>query len=353
MPYERASLVTSLTVAALVGSGLACSRAAEPPTEFGRVPFQRDYAAGLAKAKADRKPLFVLFDEVPGCETCREFGRGPLSHPLVVAAAESEFVPVAVANNLPGADADVLRRFREPAWNNPVVRFLSTGEQDLIARKDGEYTAAFVLTRMAAALKADGKTVPAYLQLAVAEYAPAQRATAVFAMYCYWEGEAKLGKLDGVIGTRIGELHGSEVVEVTFDPTRVAYEALVKSALEMDCAHRVYARTDAQAEAARPLAGNRVTRSDAAIDARTQQQYHLAHYPQYHYLPLTALQATRVNAALAAKKSPDEFLSPSQVALRKRIEAGADQAKLKALVPDRSPKGIGAYALAVDRAFAK
>ena len=30
--------------------------------------------------------------------------------------------------------------------------------------------------------------------------------TAVFAMYCYWEGEAKLGTLDGVISTRIGDL---------------------------------------------------------------------------------------------------------------------------------------------------
>jgi hypothetical protein len=36
------------------------------PPELGRVPFLRDYAAAIAKAKADKKPLFVLFDEVPG-----------------------------------------------------------------------------------------------------------------------------------------------------------------------------------------------------------------------------------------------------------------------------------------------
>jgi transcription termination factor Rho len=39
---------------------------AKAPPELGRVPFLRDYAAAVAKAKADKKPLFVLFDEVPG-----------------------------------------------------------------------------------------------------------------------------------------------------------------------------------------------------------------------------------------------------------------------------------------------
>ena len=36
------------------------------PPEFGRVPFLRDYAAAVEKAKKEKKPLFVLFDEVPG-----------------------------------------------------------------------------------------------------------------------------------------------------------------------------------------------------------------------------------------------------------------------------------------------
>ena len=36
------------------------------PPEFGRVPFLRDYAAAVEKAKKEKKPLFLLFDEVPG-----------------------------------------------------------------------------------------------------------------------------------------------------------------------------------------------------------------------------------------------------------------------------------------------
>lgn len=55
---------------ALSAGGMAVAQQSEteskPPPELGRVPFLRDYAAAVEKAKAEKKPLFVLFDEVPG-----------------------------------------------------------------------------------------------------------------------------------------------------------------------------------------------------------------------------------------------------------------------------------------------
>ena len=271
----------------------------------------------------------------------------------MVAAAGAEFVPVAVYNNVPGPDAAVLKRFREPAWNNPVVRFLDADGADWIPRKDGEYTVGFLLSRMVAALEAAKRPVPPYLKLAAAEAAPRKPETAAFAMYCYWEGEAKLGALDGVTGTRIGELLGAETVEVTFDAAVIDYETLVTKALELDCAHRVFARTDAQLKIAKALAGNRAVRTDDALDARTQQQYHLAHYPQYHVLPLTAAQATRANALIASRKWPDEVLSPKQIELKVRLEKlKPDEWKaLKLPAPDRTAGGLAKYSRAVDKAF--
>jgi len=50
------------------------------PVELGAAAWQRDYSAAVAQAKRDNKPLLVLFDEVPGCDTCTGFGRRPLSH---------------------------------------------------------------------------------------------------------------------------------------------------------------------------------------------------------------------------------------------------------------------------------
>ena len=49
--------------------------------------------------------MLLFFQEVPGCSTCQAFGRGPLSHPLLVDAIEHEFVPLFVQNNRPGRDA--------------------------------------------------------------------------------------------------------------------------------------------------------------------------------------------------------------------------------------------------------
>ena len=62
--------------------------------------------------------MWVLFQEVPGCEGCQKFGREVLSQPLIVEAIEDLFLPVVVYNNLDqGTDAKLLQRFKESAWN--------------------------------------------------------------------------------------------------------------------------------------------------------------------------------------------------------------------------------------------
>lgn len=274
---------------------------------------------------------------------------------MIVAAAASEFVPVAVFNNVKGKDAEILKKFDEPAWNNPVMRFLGADEKDIIPRKDEIVHGGVVLARMAETLEKAKRPVPAYLKLAVAEFAPKKTETAVFAMHCYWVGEAKLGALDGVVSTRIGELAKAEVVEVTFDPAVIEYKKLVEKAKELDCTHTVFARTDAQAKTAKEVvAEKKVVRNDKEIDATTQQQYHLAQHPRYHYLPLTMAQATKVNAALANNKSPDEFLSPLQLATYARFTktTDAEAQRLFKLTPDRSPVGVIAYWKTLDETLA-
>jgi hypothetical protein len=351
--------------AVVFGIGAVVGWSADPPAkksgtstetrpELGRVPWERDFPAAVARAGKEKKPLLVLFDEVPGCQTCQSFGAGPLSHPLVLDVA-AEFVPVVVYNNVPGADAEVLKKFKEPVWNNPVVRFLDADGVDLIPRKDGEYTTAFLLPRMARALEKAGRQVPEYLKLIASECAPVKREKAVFAMSCYWEGEAKLGQLSGVIGTGIGTLDGSEVVEIEFDPTVLGYKTLVGKAMEFACADRVFARSDDQRKIAKEMVGNKAVRSDKAIDANTTQQYHLSRYPEYYYLPITALQATRVNSAIAYRESPDVLLTPGQLTLLKQgREALVKNSKVFAgLSPDRSLAGLTRYSAELEKRLAK
>ncbi len=44
--------------------------------------------------------------------------------------------------------------------------------------------------------------------------------TATFSMYCYWTGEATVGRVDGVVASRIGHWSGNEIMQVDYDPER-------------------------------------------------------------------------------------------------------------------------------------
>jgi len=120
----------------------------------------------------------------------------------------------------------------------------------------------------------------------------------------------------------------------------------------------VFAGDDAQEKVARRIIGaGAVTRTGRTLATDTQQQYHLAHHPQYHHLPVTALQATKINAELARGRNPDGFLSPGQIALKNRIAEllTADRSHLSVLrrvAPDRSETGLSSYARRIERIVA-
>lgn len=86
---------------------------------------------------------------------------------MVVEVASSEFVAVAIYNNVQGDDEKVLKKFKEPAWNNPVVRFLNTAVKDLIPRWDSDWSQVGLLKQTKAALEKAGRPVPLALKKAL------------------------------------------------------------------------------------------------------------------------------------------------------------------------------------------
>ena len=134
------------------------------PIETGTVRWGRDLDEALTAAADSGRPVFALFQEVPGCAGCRQFGADVLSDPLVVEAIEDLFVPLLIHNNTGGRDADVLARYGEPAWNFQVVRFLDAHGDDLIPRRDRVWETGPLLTRMVAALTSAGAHVPDHLR---------------------------------------------------------------------------------------------------------------------------------------------------------------------------------------------
>ena len=63
------------------------------PVELGNVHWLRSYDDAQLKSKTEGKPILILFQEIPGCQTCRSYGSDVLTHPLLVEAIETYFIP--------------------------------------------------------------------------------------------------------------------------------------------------------------------------------------------------------------------------------------------------------------------
>jgi hypothetical protein len=164
-------IILILAVVFMLPYGLAAN---ENPIEVGAVNWGRDLDKALKLSGETSRPVFLFFQEVPGCSGCQDFGRTVLSNPRVVEAIESEFLPVLVYNNRGGEDRRLLEHFNEPAWNYQVVRFLDSEGRDIIPRKDRVWTVSHLATRMIETLQAVGRSVPDSLR-ALAEESPLGR----------------------------------------------------------------------------------------------------------------------------------------------------------------------------------
>lgn len=193
------------------------------------------------------------------------------------------------------------------------MRFFTADRRELLTRKDGVWSLPAVAARTRDALEAGKIDVPAWFTQFVRELDVRGVEKAVFAMHCFWEGERRLGALPGVLTTHAGWLEGAEVVEITFDPKVLAFEALLAEARKVRCLQRVFARNDAQAEAAKGIDGVAVKATQEKVrDAKTSDRHYYLRRTPYTHLALTPGQATRLNAALGMNQSVDGLLSPRQ-----------------------------------------
>ena len=275
-------------------ANVSCS--ATPPTqpeEAGTVAWGRDLNAALSASKQSGLPVFALFQEIPGCAGCKQFGRDVLSNPLIAEAIASAFAPLLIHNNKPGRDAEAMQRFGEPAWNYQVVRFLDGDGHDIIPRKDHVWESGPLAERMITTLEKAKRPVPAYLRLVAAENSARLR-QAVFTLDCFWTGEMELGKIHGVVTTEAGFMNSREVTLVRYDPEIIALPKLIAAAEKVRCANAVHVPAaelqDARASRLQvgPISGYRTA---PASDQKKQIPGTVA-----AGLALTGAQATKVNA---------------------------------------------------------
>jgi len=276
--------VSIFATSVLLVSQAACKPHGETknPVEVGKVIWERDYEAALASSKKSGKPVFLLFQEVPGCAGCKQFGRDVLSDDKVVKAIQDQFIPLLIHNNKPGKDAEVLEKFNEPAWNYQVVRFLGADGGDLIPRKDRVWEAAPLLERMDQALAKAGPE----------KVVTVDTKRVAIAQHCFWTGEMKIGAMDGVVRTEAGFLNGNEVTLVDYEPGKVSLENLTRNAKAAGVATRVFESLDGYQK---------------APDSDQKRQLQSTKYAK---LQLTPEQATKVNAfARTDPARADTYLS--------------------------------------------
>ena len=295
---------------------LANIASAKQHRELGKVDWMRNYDEAVAVAKESGKPILILFQEVPGCSGCVQYGESTLSHPIIIDAIENEFVPLAVFNNAGGHDKAILKRFKEPAWNFQVMRFINTEGKDIIPRKDRVWTPAGTAMRMVEALETEKKSVPDYLKTVAWTHDPKKLRTAAFSMACFWDGEAKLGSIDGVVGTEAGWIGRHEVVRLTYDPSQIEWSNLVNQARAHGCANQIYA-PDTSTLAQTPkkfgaFANLYLPKAYRSARASDQKRHLLA--SKYRDLPLNPVQRTKINSALSQQDTNmiSKWLSPTQ-----------------------------------------
>ncbi len=281
--------------------------------ELGLVRWTRSYADAIKRAQEEDKPVFILFQEVPGCSTCKNYGNNLLTHPHIVEAIETYFVPLAIHNNKGGEDAEILRKFGEPSWNNPVARIIDPkSEKDIVRRLNGKYDMENLIATISSGILASNKLIPKYIDLLQKEYSARDLRETHLSMYCFWSGEKNLGNLDGVIATKAGFMNGAEVVKVKYDANRLKEDKLISYAAEKRCADGVYSDDQRELKAAKKL--NVSTKKKGKFRPDGQPKYYTFN-SNYKYIPMTGLQALKVNTALSNQLSPDEYLSPRQLEL--------------------------------------
>jgi len=295
------------------------------PVELGHVKWIRNFDEAQVRAEREEKALLVFFQEVPGCSTASGYGKRVMTHPLIIEAIETLFVPVAIYNNVGGHDREVLNNFNEPSWNNPVVRIITPDGKALAPRLSGDYTRLGLVRSMITALENRNEDIPDYLIVLQKELSAnnAVREKAVFSMYCFWSGEAGLGNINGIVSTKPGFMGGREVVEVEFNPSVISYGDLVKKAKRDNVSKYVFAMNREQHKIAEDILGKSSVSDSGDFRPDHEPKYYMSK-TRYRYVPMTELQASLVNSALGRRISPDKYLSPRQLELYSAIRANSN-----------------------------
>lgn len=263
--------------------------------ELGLISWYRNYKEAIQASKTNHKPILILFQEVPGCSTCKKYGNNIIGHPLFAEVIEEYFVPLLIQNNKQGDDKAILNKFNEKAWNNPVIRIIDSNEKNLTKRIAGIYTPKGIHDRLIYFFKEQNIKPPLYFDLLGQELtaeATKQTKTIYYSTYCFWSGEKVFGNINGVLSTEPAHSSKGELVKVNYDQSILSISVLNTIAKENNY---------------------RLTERDQSYKKASADDNFYLKKTNYIHLPLTPIQQTKINSAIGEGDDPRKYLSPQQL----------------------------------------
>ena len=120
--------------------------------------------------------------------------------------------------------------------------------------------------------------------------------------------------------TQAGFMNGREVVTIKYDPSVIEYNDLLKSSSQASSASSVYTDDRTQVEATKNILGKGKVGDLGKFIQDHEPKYYLGK-TVYRFIPMTQMQATKVNSLIGQRQLPDDLLSPRQLTLLKEIQA--------------------------------
>jgi len=170
------------------------------------------------------------------------------------------------------------------------------------------------------------------------------RESATFALYCYWTGEATLGRVPGVEVSRIGHLDGREIVQVDYDPGAVDLPTLVRALQAEQSFDALVVNDHEERISAREFLPRQqiIVRQGETDFVESKHSLRIRH-PDLYRLPLTERQAIALNSWSYFGGEQPDVLSVEELQLWEQID---DKIDAGASAPPALPDGRGAEELA-------
>lgn len=295
---------------------------------LGPEPWSEDTEDAVARARASGRPI-VLWQ---GAEGDVEIPEAERRHPVLAEALALH------AERLRVGDGE------------PSVRILAPNGVALTEVRRGPRRIAAILRGLIEGCGLLDQRVPIWVRLELARLEADEPRTVRFDVPAEGGADLRLGAMTGTLRLRAEHRVDREHLEVRFDPRRISLRSLILAADGGRGVLRLYTDDPDQRDVGEELLEEAVMPLPRGEAPLPPSETHLSR-SDLALVPLTGIQATRIESTLAREERVEALMSPNQLTWRNRLRhARATRPEvLEGLVREREDAGLAQYILELGR----